>query len=122
MAQICHAAEQGKTVVLSQTEDIHGSFYDLFNQNFRRIYDPKKKETRCYANVAIGSYNKPSRVNENFQCVVIIKKSEVENTPKAFLNRFEKFPLSHRDFLKASMSKLSPPLQSAVELAFQKVA
>ncbi len=42
IAAIRHSAIQGHTVVMSQTDDIHESFYDLFNQRFRRIDDPQE--------------------------------------------------------------------------------
>ena len=32
IAQIRHSVAEGHTVLLSQTDEIHESFYDLFNQ------------------------------------------------------------------------------------------
>ena len=68
IAAIRHSAIEGHTAVLSQTDDIHESFYDLFNQRFRRIDDPEHG-ARYYTNIAIGAHLKPSRVHPNFQCV-----------------------------------------------------
>lgn len=107
---------------MSQTDDIHESFYDLFNQHFRRIDDPDpKKEPRFYANIAIGSHHKPCRVHKDFQCVVIVRKSELPNTPAPFLNRFEKYCISHKDFLDARLRSLPPCLRVAVQCALEKV-
>lgn len=122
IAAIRHAAVEGHTVLMAQTDDIHDSFYDLFNQHFRRIDDPDHpKEPRFYANVAIGSHNKPCRVHKDFQCVVIVSKSEPCSTPPPFLNRFEKYSISHKDFLNARLQSLPPCLCVAVQCALDKV-
>ena len=133
IAAIRHSAMQGHTVVLSQTDNIHESFYDLFNQRFRRIDDPLcackhhpdsddcKHHPRYYTNIAIGAHNKPSRVNPEFQCVVVIKKSEVNTTPAAFLNRFEKYLISHRSLLEITFQRLPPCLTIIVKVAKEKV-
>jgi hypothetical protein len=122
IAAIRHAAEEGKTVLMSQTDDIHESFYDLFNQHFRRIDNPDPtKEPKFYANIAIGSHHKPCRVHKDFQCVVIIKESEVKDTPAPFLNRFEKYRVSHKDFLRARLDSFPPCMRIAVNAALEKV-
>lgn len=120
IAAIRHSAMQGHTVVMSQTDDIHESFYDLFNQRFRRIDDPKDGP-RYYANIAIGAHSKPSRVHPKFQCVVVVKKSEIKHTPAPFLNRFEKYLISHRSLLDASLHQLPPCMAILVEAAREKV-
>ncbi len=117
---IRHSAIEGHTVVMSQTDDIHESFYDLFNQRFRRIDDPEHGP-RYYTNIAIGAHLKPSRVHPNFQCVVVVKKSEVENTPAPFLNRFEKYLISHGSLLDMMLQKLPPCLAIMVQAANDKV-
>ena len=134
IAAIRHSAMQGHTVVLSQTDDIHESFYDLFNQRFRRIDDPDcdckhhpdsddcKHHPRYYTNIAIGAHNKPSRVNPEFQCVVVIKKLELSTTPAPFLNRFEKYLISHQRLLKIILDQRLPPCMGIiVEAAKEKV-
>jgi len=107
-------------VIMSQTDDIHESFYDLFNQHFRRIDDPKRSP-RYFTNIAIGAYTKPSRVNQDFQCIVVIKESEIKNTPAPFLNRFEKYFLSHTDLLDLVLDALPPCLKVLVIRACEKV-
>ena len=120
IAAIRHSAIEGHTVVMSQTDDIHESFYDLFNQRFRRIDDPKEGP-RYYTNIAIGAHLRPSRVHPNFQCVVVVKKSEVKNTPAPFLNRFEKYLISHCTLLETALERMPPSMGSIVRAAMEKV-
>jgi hemicentin len=121
IAAIRHSAIQGHTVVMSQTDDIHESFYDLFNQRFRRI-DDLKDGARYYTNIAIGSHSKPSRVHPEFQCIVVVKKSEVGNTPAPFLNRFEKYLISHASMLEAILKHLPASLVTLINAAKDKVS
>ena len=104
---------------MAQTDGIHESFYDLFNQHFRRIDDPQEG-ARYYTNIAIGAHMKPSRVDPNFQCVVVIKKSEVKNTPAPFLNRFEKYCITYHSLLEAALSHLPACIRMIVETAMEK--
>jgi len=104
-----------------QTDDIHESFYDLFNQHFRRIDDPEHSP-RYFTNIAIGAHTKPSRVDPKFQCIVVIKESEIKNTPAPFLNRFEKYYVSHKDLLNLVVKKLPPCLRIIVNSAHKKVS
>ena len=106
---------------MNQTDDIHESFYDLFNQRFRRIDDPEAGP-RYFTNIAIGAHLKPSRVDQNFQCIVVIKESEIKNTPAPFLNRFEKYYLSHKHLLNLALDKLSPCLKEMANVIYTKVS
>ena len=105
---------------MSQTDDIHESFYDLFNQRFRRIDDPQQG-SRYYTNIAIGAHLKPCRVDPTFQCVVVVKKSEVRDTPAPFLNRFEKYCISHSTLLETALTPLPPCLKGVILVAKHKV-
>ena len=105
---------------MAQTDDIHESFYDLFNQRFRRIDDDC--ETRYYANIAIGAHSKPCRVHREFQCVVVVKQSEVKNMPPPFLNRFEKYRLTHHALLEAALRMLPPCIAIVVNTVREKVS
>ena len=107
-------------MIMSQTDDIHESFYDLFNQNFRRI-DDTEAGPRYFANIAIGAHLKPSRVNQDFQCIVVIKESEIKNTPAPFLNRFEKYFISHKNLLNLVLNSLPPCLKVVVKAVKTKV-
>ena len=63
IAAIRHSVMEGHTVIMTQTDDIHESFYDLFNQRFRRIDNPEG--ARYYTNIAIGAHHKPCRLIPN---------------------------------------------------------
>ena len=121
IAAIRHSAIEGHTVIMSQTDDIHESFYDLFNQHFRRIDDPEVGP-RYFTNIAIGAHTKPSRVHQDFQCIVVIKESEIKNTPAPFLNRFEKYFISYKSLLDLVLEILPPWLKVIVDSACKKVS
>ena len=106
---------------MSQSDDIHESFYDLFNQHFRRIDDPENGP-RYFTNIAIGAHLKPSRVDQNFQCIVVIKESEIKNTPAPFLNRFEKYYISHTNLLNLILDALPPCLIVIANDVYKKVS
>ena len=120
ISQIRHSAAAGHTVLMCQTDGIHESFYDLFNQRFRTLKDPKHG-IRFYANMAIGAHSKPCRVNPEFQCLVIIRQSELKHTPAPFLNRFEKYFLSHKILYQNVIGSLPPCLQTILTAAYNKV-
>ena len=105
---------------MAQTDSIHESFYDLFNQRFRRIDD--SNGCRYYANVAIGAHSKPCRVHPEFQCVVVVKLSEVENMPAPFLNRFEKYRLTHEQLYNAALDMLPPCMAVVICTVKDKVS
>ncbi len=119
IAAIRHSAMKGHTVIMSQTDDIHESFYDLFNQHFRRI--DYEKCPRYYTNIAFGAHHKLSRVHQEFKCIVVIKQDEINNTPSPFLNRFEKYLITHEDVIKRATSNLPPNLLILVNTARDKV-
>ena len=110
ISQIRHSAAAGHTILMCQTDEIHESFYDLFNQHFRCIEDPDHGTRRYYANIAIGAHSKPCRVDPNFQCVVVVKESDIDKTPAPFLNRFEKYRLTHKELLRTIQQSLPPCL------------
>ena len=120
IASIRHSASAGHTVIMSQTDEIHESFYDLFNQRFRRINDPKTGP-RFYSNISIGAHHKPCRVHPSFQCIVVVKSSEVDSIPPPFLNRFEKYSLTHKILLQAVQSNLPDYLRAVMQRAQDKV-
>ncbi len=119
IAAIRHSANEGHTVVLSQTDSIHESFYDLFNRRFHRI--DANSGPRYYANISIGAHIKPCRVHPDFECVVVVKHSELKNIPPPFLNRFEKYHLSHERILEAALGQLPPCLVRVISTAQEKV-
>jgi hypothetical protein len=97
------AALQGSFAVLSQTEPINESFYDLFNQRFREITGREGNVT-LYANIAVGGISRRSLVQPGFECVVHIRESNMLQIPAPFLNRFEKYRLTLSDVLASGWS------------------
>ncbi len=106
---------------MCQTDEIHESFYDLFNKHFRCIEDPQSG-THHYANIAIGAHSGPCRVDPHFQCVVVISASELQDTPAPFLNRFEKYYLTHRSLLDSIFESMPPCLSIMLRSAYSKVS
>ena len=100
------AAAQGSKVVLSQTDSVNESFYDLFNQHFRRIRNHRDGKEYLYANIAVGGISRRSMVSPTFRCVLHVSAAELPLLPAPFLNRFEKYRLSVQTILS---SKLKEP-------------
>ena len=88
-----YAAMKGAKIVLSQTDTLNESFYDLFNQNFRQVTS-KNGEERLFANIAIDGVSRRSNISPSFHCVVQVRHADLSALPAPFLNRFEKFRLS----------------------------
>lgn len=106
---------------MCQTDSIHESFYDLFNRRFHRI--DANTGPRYYANIAIGAHIKPCRVHKDFECVVVVKESDLDQKliPQPFLNRFEKYRLSHEIVLEATLSSFPPGLSQLLRAVLKKV-
>lgn len=100
ISDIRQAAEEGKTVILSQTEDINESFYDLFNQSFKCLDHPQQGKI-FFASIAIGPHSKLCRVDPRFQCILHIRSRRLgkPEIPCPLLNRFEKFRVCQEDIL-----------------------
>lgn len=121
-AAIRHAATEGNTTLIYQAEEIQECFYDLFNQWFICIPNPATGEKLLYANVAIGTVIKPTRVGLSFNCAVILSDSEKSRTKKPFLNRFEKYNLSHRVIFTQILLSLQDHIKSIMINAKNKVS
>ena len=105
MAKIKNSIVNGHTVTLAQCDEIFESFYDLFNQRFTFIDDHEKNMRNYYARIASGTKSANCLVSPSFQCIVLVKQSEVHSIPAPFMNRFEKYPLSYSSFLKHVLEK-----------------
>ena len=103
-----------------QTDEIHESFYELFNQRFR-ILDDSDKGLRLFTNISIGAHTKPCRVHPEFQCIVVVKKSELNKTPQPFLNRFEKFLFSYNTIYSSVFETNLPNMQVIIHIVVEKV-
>ena len=99
-----YAALKGTRVILSQTDTINESFYDLFNQHFRRVTCRDGTEG-LFCNIAIDGVSRRSKVSPSFHSIVHIRKSDLPSLPAPFLNRFEKYRLSVSDVLEFKVKK-----------------
>jgi hypothetical protein len=115
-----YAALQGQLVVLSQTDTVNESFYDLFNQHFT-TYTSSDGNVRYSAKIAVGAMSKPCFVDPHFQCIVHMRLSDFEKAPAPFLNRFEKYRLSQADILCACLARVPPGVRCFLEAAQAKV-
>ena len=113
------AASQGSKVVLSQTDSVNESFYDLFNQHFRRVRNREGKED-LFANIAVGGISRRSLVSSKFRCVLHIKAEDLAQMPAPFLNRFEKYRLSFGSVLCSKLDE-SPFLKRVYAHARQQL-
>lgn len=105
VAGVKYAALQGSTAVLSQTESINESFYDLFNLRFQAV-SRREGGVGLYANIAVGGMSRRSLIHPDFECVVHVNESELEHMPAPFLNRFEKYRLTIDDVLQSGWESL----------------
>lgn len=106
--KIIHSVAAGHMILMCQTDKIHESFYDLFNQTFRSIKGDQGHQD--FANIAIGAHSKPCRVDPNFLCFIVIDETELQHCPSPFLNRFEKYYLDHKSILELKLNELPPCL------------
>ncbi|CAF4719416.1 unnamed protein product, partial [Rotaria sp. Silwood1] len=97
--------ETGKTILMVNTGRIHGSLYDVFNQNFSIMATGDMR--KIFSKVAIGPKTIDVVVHEDFQCIVHIKRSEFKDIPAPFLSRFQKYSLTVNDFYRIQFEKLS---------------
>ena len=65
--------------------------------------------------------NTRTYVCSDFQCIVVVRQSEIDNIPPPFLNRFEKYSLTHKSLLEAVMNTLPAYLRAVVQRAQEKV-
>ncbi|CAF4718490.1 unnamed protein product, partial [Rotaria sp. Silwood1] len=102
--------EAGKTILMVNTGRIHGSLYDVFNQNFSIMATGDTR--KIFSKVAIGSKTVDVVVNDNFQCIVHINRHEFDDIPAPFLSRFQKYSLSIVDFYRIQLKHLSSEEQN----------
>ena len=110
----------GHTVVLNQTDAINDSFYDVFSRRFEYI-DKGGTPRRYYANIVVGSHIRLCQVHPSFECILVVKKSELDKLPTAFLGLFDKYHLSHSSILEAVRLPLPDHMKQAIQAARKEV-
>ena len=100
---------QNTVMILKNLSSMYPSLYDLFNQNFRVVGGSK------YARIALGNSNTQNYfVNDDFRCIVLLDKSEIEKQDPPFINRFEKHIISFEYLLNKNEIKISKDLQKLI--------
>ena len=120
ISDIKMSMERGDTILLIDTDRIHGSFYDLFNQNYDAM-EGDRGEKMLFSNVAVGAASHKCRVHKDFQCVVHMREQDLKSKPAPFLSRFEKYRLSIRDFMNAQREAISGMTASKMEFVYARV-
>ena len=89
-------------MILKNLTSMYPSLYDLFNQNFKRIGNFN------YARIALGESNTQNYlVNDNFRCIVLLDKNEIDEQDPPFINRFEKHIITFENLLFENQVKMS---------------
>ena len=91
-----------QVMILKNLTSMYPSLYDLFNQNFRKIGEDN------YARIALGDSNTQNYfVNNNFRCIVLLDKTEIDQQDPPFINRFEKHIITFEYLLNENEVKMS---------------
>lgn len=103
VSQVKWMAEKGQMALLSQIAPVNECFYDLFNQNFRKFVDTTESGSTVvyHADIAVGAHSRRCRILEEFVCIVHITMAELQVAPAPYLNRFEKYRITHVNLVDA---------------------
>jgi hypothetical protein len=94
LSNIIQCMESGNQLTMQNLEQVYGSLYELFNQNFMVV--GKKKNCR----IALENMNNPMcYVNDNFHCMILLDERKIPFSDPPFLNRFEKQILTFDEVL-----------------------
>ncbi|OUM66214.1 hypothetical protein PIROE2DRAFT_59532 [Piromyces sp. E2] len=96
-------------MLLMNLTPIYPSLYDLFNQNFGTIGNNN------YARISLGNSNTQNYlVDDNFKCVILLDKNEIDKQDPPFLNRFEKHEILFKYFLTAEEIEISKRIEEVI--------
>jgi len=102
--------DENCVIILKNLTSMYPSLYDLFNQNFRRVGDSN------YARIALGNSNTQNyRVHDQFRCIVLLDRNEIEKQDPPFINRFEKHHLDFEKILSEKQIKLSQEIYTNLQ-------
>ncbi|CAF4219866.1 unnamed protein product [Rotaria magnacalcarata] len=76
---------------------------------------------KIFSKVAIGPKTLDVVVHEDFQCIVHINRSEMNEVPAPFLSRFQKYSLSIQDFYQIQFRQLSMDDQTSLKNVEEKL-
>ncbi len=102
-------------MILKNLTSTYPSLYDLFNQNFRKVGYSN------YARIALGDSNTQNYlVNDNFRCVVLLDKNEIDKQDPPFINRFEKHIITFEYLLNENQIKMSRQINQLLNGLIEK--
>ena len=102
-------------MILKNLTSMYPSLYDLFNQNFRKVGDSN------YARIALGDSNTQNYfVNDNFRCVILLDKNEIDEQDPPFINRFEKHIITFEYLLNKNQVKMSKQISKLLNCLIEK--
>ena len=102
-------------MILKNLTSMYPSLYDLFNQNFKKIGNSN------YARIALGDSNTQNYfVDENFRCIVLLDKNEIDEQDPPFINRFEKHIITFEYLLNDNQVKMSKQINQIFTSLIEK--
>ena len=108
-------AEKNMTLFLRGLGHLYDNLYDLFNQNFSVL--AKKK----YCRIALGPlYHPRCLINNDFYCIVFVRKDDLHKYDRPFLNRFEKHLIDMDNLIDERQRTLSQRLIESIPNYFWK--
>ena len=105
--KIKYQMETDNILILKDLESVYPSLYELFNQSF--TYLDKKKFVR------LGSSESFSLVNNKFNVIVLVEKSQIDNQEEPFLNRFEKHIINFSSLLNQQLLSLEEEIYQTLK-------
>ena len=86
---IISSMKEGDIIILKDMEIVYPKFYDLFNKNFQ------KYGNSFYARIVLDSTTSERLIVHNdFRCIILLEKKNIDKQDPPFLNRFEKHFIS----------------------------
>ncbi|OUM67355.1 hypothetical protein PIROE2DRAFT_58828 [Piromyces sp. E2] len=102
-------------MILKNLTSMYPSIYDLFNQNFRKVGESN------YARIALGNSNTQNYfVNDNFRCIVLLDKNEIDKQDPPFINRFEKHIMSFKYLLNKNQIEIAKQIFNLINELIKK--
>ncbi|CAF1094104.1 unnamed protein product [Rotaria sordida] len=103
-------AERNTILIMRQMGHLYDNLYDLFNQNF------SVAGRRKFCRIFLGAlYHPQCFVHEEFYCVVLINKQDVDKCDPPLLNRFEKHVIDWHSLVQPRHWSMTSALLSWID-------
>ena len=107
---IISSMKEGDLIILKDMEIVYPKFYDLFNKNFQ------KYGNSFYARIVLDSTTSERLiVHNNFRCIILLEKKNIDNQDPPFLNRFEKHLISFQYLLNEKQNLLANEIYEEIK-------